>query len=59
MRLNGLGAPDEKTLVPLNKRKPAQTKPEQNKSRTRRRTPKKDTASIVTNSDTTRSNAGN
>ena len=28
MRLNGFGAPDEVTLVPLNKIEPAQTKPE-------------------------------
>ena len=28
MRLNGLGAPDEVTLVPLNKLEPAQTKQE-------------------------------
>ena len=28
MRLNGLGAPDEVTLVPLNKIEPAQTQPE-------------------------------
>ena len=28
MRLNGLGAPDEVTLVPLNKIESAQTKPE-------------------------------
>ena len=59
MRLNGLGAPDEVTQVPLKKLETAQTKPETKQSRTRRRTPKKDTASIVTNSDTTRPNAEN
>ena len=59
MRLNGLGAPDEVTLVRLNKIEPAPTKPETKQSRTRRRTLKRDTASIVTNSDTTRPNAEN
>ena len=33
MRLNGLGAPDEVTLVPLNKKEPAQPKTEKNTSR--------------------------
>ena len=51
MRLNGLGAPDEVTLVPLNKIEPAQTKTEPKPVETTAQTTKKGTASIVTNSD--------
>ena len=41
MRLNGLGAPDEITLVPLNKIEPAQTKPELKPAETTAQTTKK------------------
>ena len=58
MRLNGLGAPDEVTLVPLNKIEPAQTKPETKQAETTTQNTKKETASIIANSDITRLNAG-
>ena len=51
MRLNGLGAPDEVTLVPLNKIEPAQTKTEPKPAETTAQTTKKGTASIVINLD--------
>ena len=41
MRLNGLGAPDEVTLVPLNKIEPAQTKTEPKPAETTAQTTKK------------------
>ena len=41
MRLNGLGAPDEVTLVPLNKIEPAQTKTEPKPTETTAQTTKK------------------
>ena len=60
MRLNGPGALDEVPLVPLNKIDSAQTKNRDNTSREHdAEHQKKDTASIVTNSDTTRPNAEN
>ena len=61
MGLNGLGAPDEVTLVPLNKNKieSAQTKQETKPVENTTQNTKKDTASIVTNSVTTRPNAEN
>ena len=59
MRLNGLGAPDEVTLVPLKKIKPAQTKSETKQAENTTQNTKKDTASIITNSDTTRPNVEN
>ena len=58
MRLNGLGAPDEVTLVPLNKVEPAPTKTESNQTENLRRTLERGTASIVTILDITRRNAG-
>ena len=57
MRLNGRGAPDKVTLVPLNKIEPAQTKTEPKPAETTAHTTKKGTAFTVTNSDIIKLNA--
>ena len=54
LQLNGLGAPDEVTLVPLNEIEPAQTKTEPKLTENITQNTKKGTASIVTNSDITK-----
>ena len=56
MRLNGLGTPDEVTLVPLNKIEPAQTKTEPKPAETTAQTYKKGTPSVVINLDTIKLN---
>ena len=56
-RLSGLGAPDEVTLVPLNKIEPAQTKTEPKPTETTAQTTKKGTAFTVINLDTIKLNA--
>ena len=58
MRLNGLGAPDEVNLVPLNKVEPAPPTLSPNRPTTRRETPRKGIASTATNSDTTKRSVG-
>ena len=58
MRLNGLGAPDEVILVPLNKVEPAPVKPETKHVENPTQNTKKGCfASIATNLDITRRNA--
>ena len=57
MRLNGLGAPDEVTLVPLNKIEPAQTKTEPKPRKLPLRPLKKGTAFSVINLDIIKLNA--
>ena len=57
MRLNGLGAPDEVTLVPLNKIEPAQPKTEPKPAETTAQTTKKGTAFTVINLDIIKLNA--
>ena len=64
MRLNGLGAPDEVILVPLNKIETAKTKTETKPAgnttqNTTQNTKKNDTVSTATNSDTSKRNAEN
>ena len=59
--LNGLGAPDEVTLIPLNKIEPAQTKlgikPAENATQNTTQNTKKDTLSTAINSATSKQNA--
>ena len=57
MRLNGLGAPDDVTLVPLNKVEPAPTKTEPKQAENATQNTKKSTAFIAINLAISRLNA--
>ena len=58
MRLNGLGAPDEVNLVPLNKVEPAPPKTESTQVDNTTQNVEGGIASIAINLDTTKQNVG-